>query len=360
MARTLHIGPIRNFRDLGGYQTPYGETHYGIFYRGGELSGLNKEELDALHDLGIKTVIDLRDEKTATERPDSVKDDQRFAYFLLPVNGNGRVPTNRADMFDSYFEMIEEPKSACKIFRTLLQAEKPLYFHCAIGKDRTGVIAFLILMANGVALQDANADYLASYSYIDDLVEMAIEQKNYPEDLIDPETLFMVRFYREFLKRYGSLDEYFASIGLNEDEVNLTHNLLGRQEKSCGAVTFLKEKILVEHMKKGHWSIPKGHVEACDKNEYETAIREIREETGLYAELIPGFRKRVYYSPKKGRAKEVVFFMANVFSTAVQPQAEEVTEIRFVEPEEAIALLTHPSDRGIVEAALEFKRRNQK
>ena len=55
-------------------------------------------------------------------------------------------------------------------------------------------------------------------------------------------------------------------------------------EKSCGAVVYKirygRVYFLVEHMKLGHISIPKGHMEG-DETEEETAVREIREETSL-------------------------------------------------------------------------------
>ena len=53
-----------------------------------------------------------------------------------------------------------------------------------------------------------------------------------------------------------------------------------KYEKSCGAIIFDKDKILVIQQKEGHWGFPKGHVEEGE-TEVETAIREIKEETNL-------------------------------------------------------------------------------
>lgn len=84
-------------------------------------------------------------------------------------------------------------------------------------------------------------------------------------------------------------------------------------EKSCGAVVYrIGERglfFLVEHMVQGHVSIPKGHVEG-NETEEETAIREIREETGLEVRLDTVFRHDVYYSPGEGIRKQVIFFAA--------------------------------------------------
>ncbi len=352
MKRIIHSLPLRNFRDLGGYECRYGTTGYGIIYRGAQLAGLEKDALDAFASMGIKTIIDLRDEKSVIEYPDATVGDPRFVNVHAPVAGGGRVPTDPKDMFDSYFEMIDDKERSAKVVRAILQAEKPCYIHCAIGKDRTGVYSFLILLANGVSLQDANADYLMSYAYIDDLAEAVYKGEiEYPHSIIEPRILHMIEFYREFLKRYGSIDEYLSGLGLNKDEIRLFSNLLGKQEKSCGAVVMHDGKYLIEHMKAGHYSIPKGHVEPTDIDDLDTARREIIEETALTPTFIPGFTYAMNYSPKDGVAKRVVFFKAAVDSEKATPQQEEVSEILFLPFEEAESILTHESDKKLLLAA---------
>ena len=58
-----------------------------------------------------------------------------------------------------------------------------------------------------------------------------------------------------------------------------------KYEKSCGAVIFDGDKVLVIQQVKGHWGFPKGHVENGE-TEIETALREIKEETNLDVEII--------------------------------------------------------------------------
>ena len=86
-----------------------------------------------------------------------------------------------------------------------------------------------------------------------------------------------------------------------------------KREKSCGAVIFRQEDggryYLVLKSTQGHWTLCKGHVEG-DETERETAIREIREETGLAVGFVDGFREVITYSPKPGVTKDVVFFLA--------------------------------------------------
>lgn len=126
------------------------------------------------------------------------------------------------------------------------------------------------------------------------------------------------------------------------------------REKSCGAVIFAEKNggrlYLVERMQKGHFSLCKGHVEG-DETEYGTASREIREETGLDVEFIPGFRETIEYSPYENCMKTVVFFLAYSRDTAVAAQEEEVKEITWLPYEEAAATLTFDSDRETLRKA---------
>ena len=103
-------------------------------------------------------------------------------------------------------------------------------------------------------------------------------------------------------------------------------------EKSCGGIVYRKyhgntEILLIKHINSGHWSFPKGHVER-DETEVETAMREIKEETGIDVMIDPTFRELVTYSPKKDTQKVVVYFIAKAKSGEPVPQENEIAEVR--------------------------------
>ena len=128
-------------------------------------------------------------------------------------------------------------------------------------------------------------------------------------------------------------------------------------EKSCGAVIFTRtetgeRRFLLERMQKGHTSLCKGHVENRE-TEHETAVREIREETGLTVRFLPGFRHTIRYSPYPGCRKTVVFFLAEALGTDTVPQPEEVRESVWLPYDAAVEALTHESDRSTLRAAEE-------
>ncbi|MFA5658977.1 MAG: NUDIX domain-containing protein [Oscillospiraceae bacterium] len=126
-------------------------------------------------------------------------------------------------------------------------------------------------------------------------------------------------------------------------------------EKSCGAIVYRKfhgntEILLIKHVNSGHWSFPKGHVER-NETEVETAIREIKEETGIDVILDPTFRETVSYSPRKDALKVVVYFIAKAKNFDFSPQEEEISEVKWVEIGRAASVLTYENDRSIVNKA---------
>lgn len=130
-----------------------------------------------------------------------------------------------------------------------------------------------------------------------------------------------------------------------------------KREKSCGAVIFCGENTsrnyLILTSTLGHTTLCKGHVEG-EETEHETAVREIMEETGLTVDFVDGFREVITYSPRPGRVKDVVFFLARLSGGTLTCQPEEVAEARFLPLEEALAALTHDSDRDTLQKAHAF------
>ncbi|MBG9981401.1 NUDIX domain-containing protein [Facklamia sp. DSM 111018] len=125
-----------------------------------------------------------------------------------------------------------------------------------------------------------------------------------------------------------------------------------QKEKSCGAVIyFSKEKtpyfLLIQHKNGGHWSFPKGHVEP-NESEVETALREIKEETGLEVKLDTSFRESTTFSPKEGVMKDVIYFLACANNPEVIQQIEEVTDSNWLNFEKALSTLTYSSDKQIL------------
>ncbi len=113
-----------------------------------------------------------------------------------------------------------------------------------------------------------------------------------------------------------------------------------KQEKSCGAIVIDNEKVLVVKHNAGHVSFPKGHMEKGE-TEKETAIREVKEETGIDIEVDTNYRYTISYSPKEGVMKDVVFFLGKATGGELKPQEKEVSKVEFIPFNEVESSITH-------------------
>lgn len=124
-------------------------------------------------------------------------------------------------------------------------------------------------------------------------------------------------------------------------------------EKSCGAVVYrINEKndiriLLVKNHNGKCWTFPKGHIE-IGENEQQTALREIKEETGLNVEIVPGFRQTSNYRPFGKIRKTAVFFLAKAEKSIVSMQQSEIDYYLWVSIEEAMKMCRHENDTNIL------------
>ena len=128
-------------------------------------------------------------------------------------------------------------------------------------------------------------------------------------------------------------------------------------EKSCGAIVIYHEgdvykTLLVKNHNGRNFSFPKGHVEEGE-TEQQTAVREVKEETGLDIEIIDTFREVADYCPFGKIKKRVVFFMAQTFSDKVVPQQEEIDSYIWVDLFEAHHRCTYDNDLRVIRKAKE-------
>ncbi|MBQ9124988.1 MAG: NUDIX domain-containing protein [Acholeplasmatales bacterium] len=113
-------------------------------------------------------------------------------------------------------------------------------------------------------------------------------------------------------------------------------------EYSSGAILFTNEdgkrKYVLVMEANGSYSFPKGHLE---KNEthLEAAIREIKEETGVDAVIIPGLKRTIKYKVPNGNFKEVVYFVARYENQELNPTEKDILSAKKYDLEAAKALL---------------------
>lgn len=129
-----------------------------------------------------------------------------------------------------------------------------------------------------------------------------------------------------------------------------------KREKSCGAIAFTwvngRIRYLLIRNCKGVYGFPKGHVEPCE-TETETALREVREETGLAVTLRDDFRETEAYpaTKKPDVIKDVVYFIGGYADQTPVPQQSEFMDVGLYSFDEAMERLTFASRRTMLEKA---------
>ena len=132
-----------------------------------------------------------------------------------------------------------------------------------------------------------------------------------------------------------------------------------RYVKSCGLVAYKQIEnenyYLIIKSPSGDVGFPKGHMESGE-SELETAIRELKEETGISVNVIPGFRRQIEYELRRipDTVKQSVYFLGECISDNIVCQEAEVTEAGFVFYEDALKLLTFEETKNILEDAEKF------
>jgi protein-tyrosine phosphatase len=230
----IELDGALNFRDLGGYATDRGTTTRGKLYRSDALSGLTERDVSVLLDLGLKTVVDLRHARELVESPGVFATHATVHYHQQPVltlDPSDLAPHERLMRLDFAAHNIAMARQSAATFAFLFQLladadSYPLVFHCAGGRDRTGVAAALILTAAGVSREDILTDYLVSNDYLVPL--MARMSTDYLAHGIDPEPIMANLHLRESYlvalldmldNDFNGIDGYLDSIGVSQADL---------------------------------------------------------------------------------------------------------------------------------------------
>jgi protein-tyrosine phosphatase len=163
-----------NFRDLGGYRTSAGSTvRWGLVFRADSLHGLVPRDLELYEQLGFRAVYDLRGEAEREERPDPIPS-RHLPVSGRPADATTQTPAEALSgddgeriLRDLYVGLIEHAAGLIGELFTGLAADDglPAVFHCHAGKDRTGVVAALLLEALGVDRAAILDDYELTARY---------------------------------------------------------------------------------------------------------------------------------------------------------------------------------------------------
>jgi 8-oxo-dGTP pyrophosphatase MutT (NUDIX family) len=123
------------------------------------------------------------------------------------------------------------------------------------------------------------------------------------------------------------------------------------KEKSCGAIVFNDNSVLIIEQFQGFFSFPKGHVEG-NETEEETAIREVKEETNIDIEIISKKKYKINYKINGNIKKEVVFFIAKATSFKLKNQENEIISCEWIDKNKVLDKLTYNNIKKVYKNVL--------
>ena len=221
---------LYNLRELGGYPTVDGRvTRSGLLFRSEAFFRLSDASRNQLFEnLDLKTVIDLRSNEERQEQGylESSKGQRLLHLPLIDVSVESDLDRLDPDYLAQVYRAIltSRPDSLSEAMAVILNSDNwPLLFHCAAGKDRTGIVTMLTLSMAQVPDAQIAADYALTQHALrrvlaanDPDIDRA-SWKTLPATVVasTPETAEKTL---DFLNTsYGSVTNYLIELGLKPD-----------------------------------------------------------------------------------------------------------------------------------------------
>ena len=238
--RRLNTKTLFNARDLGGYPTADGKvTKYKVFVRSEVPHGVSQEDIQYLLDYGVAATADFRGSWEISKQPSDLA--ELLPYYHRPIFDDAGPPDidfekiAKMTILDQYMDMVETGKAWAKKMMELAASQKGiLLYHCAIGKDRTGIMSCLLLSIAGVSREDIAADYCISAVLLGPVMKNAFQNNDDPngpfgkdkpmpkiensEFNSSPATA-MLDLLDYFDKKYGGVMGYLREIGVTDDTI---------------------------------------------------------------------------------------------------------------------------------------------
>lgn len=233
----LPLEKAYNVRELGGYPAAGGQTAYHRFLRADDISALTDRDVDFLLGYGVRTVLDLRSIGEVERRPDRLAGLPSIEHIHIPFLGEEVADataldynTQIVDLGTLYLELLDKKETVKKLFAAIAAApEGCILFHCSAGKDRTGVLAMLLLSLAGVDKQDCMTNYGQSYPNLTRNMELlsatvAGHSELYKLMYSLPESI--APCYEKLEREWGGPEGYLAACGLSPQEIDRVKNRL--------------------------------------------------------------------------------------------------------------------------------------
>lgn len=218
----------KNLRDLGGYLTKENKvTKFNSIYRSDLPYEMSEEEINYLLNNKLTTVIDLR-KPEEVERKHNCLNIPEINYYNISLLGD-KCPNEENDISKGYMDILGNINTMSKVFNIIKDAKGSILFNCSAGKDRTGVVAMLLLLLAGVYEDDIISDYQISYTYIrENIRKMHKDNPDLPAFLGGSKLEYMEETLQMFYDKYENINNYFKYLGFKEKDIKKIKSKLVR------------------------------------------------------------------------------------------------------------------------------------
>lgn len=149
--RMIYTPSVWNVRDLGGWACTGGRVKYGKIFRGGHFGSITDADKATIVDwLGVAVDIDLRNNS------------ETGSITTSPLGGSVEYFHQSLDFYANAVSTSAASARTVAVLKKVMSCvatNKPCYFHCMSGADRTGTIAYLLLSMLGVSQSDKDKEY---------------------------------------------------------------------------------------------------------------------------------------------------------------------------------------------------------
>lgn len=217
-----------NARHLGGYDAGGRTTKDFVFFRTESPAGMTAADREKLYNLGVRTVLDLRGSWELADEPNPFSEMPGVKYYNVSLMDSSTPPhlTVHKSLAEQYVDMLNNRGFMFKeCVERILEEEQGVLFHCSAGKDRTGVIAAILLLNAGVSKEMVIEEYLYSSILLKPWIDasrekflnlLPPEQHGIIEDILTVKPEYINAFLDEMSAKYGDIKAYLKHIGLTD------------------------------------------------------------------------------------------------------------------------------------------------
>jgi protein-tyrosine phosphatase len=235
LPRLIPLQGALNVRSLGGLRGRNGPIPDGSFVRAADLNRLTTADRDLLAARGVALDLDLRTAEEVGGAADPLAGDDRFRYVRISLLGTEKL--DLASLPDALGPMYVQSLAANQpqfrqVFEHIAaQQDGAVLFHCTAGKDRTGMIAALLLSLAGVPRSEIVHNYTISAHYLEPMMKQSpqmvqmVRQNPRIVALMGTPADAIESFLDALDRQHGGARAYLRTIGVSDADVG---RLLGR------------------------------------------------------------------------------------------------------------------------------------